>query len=227
MNQYRVTISTRRFKPYMRCSPKNWEPGTTNDHMAALDGWSTVEPDITALRWRLMMFSGAGPWGDEAFSSAYKKWNAQPENKLTFHDKLCDMEREAKITPPGFHQSSFPIDKYLEEVEEKGTLKIPFSAVYDMRQYPHRMDGCYLLVEKVTKGSSGMKKLVKADFNIVGHFTGSRLAGREHQFLYDVYYNGQQLNRYGFTSKKRASAWLGALVRECNATGKRPEPESR
>lgn len=59
-------------------------------------------------------------------------------------------------------------------------------------------------------------KMKKADFSISGHFTGSRLSGREHEYLYHVYYKEKQLDRYGYTSKRKADSWLGAIVREHN-----------
>lgn len=47
---YKVTFHTDSHKPH-RASKKNWEPGTRNDEMKALDGRSYVEKTVPELRW--------------------------------------------------------------------------------------------------------------------------------------------------------------------------------
>ena len=58
---YKVTISTKAYKP-MRATKQNWEPGTTNDHVQALDGFQCMEMTLTEVGWRLEMFAGTKPW---------------------------------------------------------------------------------------------------------------------------------------------------------------------
>lgn len=145
---YRVTIDTKAYKP-MRCSAKNWEPGTTNDHIRALDGFQSVEQNLTEVGWRLHMFAGMGPRWDAFSTPAYQAWLGQPINRLTYHDRLCDMDRSTEICPPGFKQGYLNIPAMLEALEKEGRIEVPFSKVYDIRQYKHNMDGCVLTVEKV------------------------------------------------------------------------------
>ena len=61
-----------------------------------------------------------------------------------------------------------------------------------------------------------MKKLTQKEFEIKGRFTGSRLAGREHEFIYEIFYNGKRLGDYNFTSKAKARTWLGKFVKIVN-----------
>lgn len=64
-----------------------------------------------------------------------------------------------------------------------------------------------------------MKKLVKADFDIRGHFTGTRIVGNA-GYIYEVFFKvdiGCPINGgVGWTAKSRASAWLGKVVRAYN-----------
>ena len=58
---YKVTFHTDAYKPH-RASKKNWEPGTRNDEMKALDGRSYVEKTVPELRWRIHMVCGNWPY---------------------------------------------------------------------------------------------------------------------------------------------------------------------
>lgn len=150
---YKVTINTEAYKP-RRCSEKNWEPGTMNDYMAAINGWHTTERSLKEVEWRLMMFQGsAAPiseW-DEAkgdYSGRYLRWESKKCNKVTYLDRLCGFERTQKVTGYGFTQGYFSIGKVLDELKEKGIVRIPFSWLYDARQYCKNMNGCYMEIRK-------------------------------------------------------------------------------
>ena len=45
---YKVRIDTSKYKD-RRCSQKNWEPGTMNDFMHAINGWSIRENNLQEL----------------------------------------------------------------------------------------------------------------------------------------------------------------------------------
>ena len=49
---YRVSIDTSAYKD-KKCSEKNWEAGTMNDFMHAINGWSIREGNLRELSWRL------------------------------------------------------------------------------------------------------------------------------------------------------------------------------
>ncbi len=62
-----------------------------------------------------------------------------------------------------------------------------------------------------------MKPWRKKDFEIRGRFTGSRLAGRENEFVYEIFWNGKQFPDLRFSSKRAASDWLGRFLAKANA----------
>lgn len=64
-----------------------------------------------------------------------------------------------------------------------------------------------------------MEKWKKADFEIKGRRTGSRLAGRENEYIYEIYWNGKSLGN-SFTSKVKASKWLGKFIKMRNDLAK-------
>ena len=61
-----------------------------------------------------------------------------------------------------------------------------------------------------------MRKLTKKDFQIVGHRTGSRLLGHENDYVYTINHGGLPLFDYEFSSKAKASAWLGKQIKIAN-----------
>lgn len=146
---YKCEINTSRYRP-RRASKRNWEPGTVNDFMAAMNGWHHTEPNLQCLKWRLMMFEGVTPYDEEEyFSEGYRSWKAQPCNTITYLDKLCGFERTSEICPPGFKQGAgLRIDALITALLKEGHLEIPFSRVYDARQYDRHMDGCVLIITK-------------------------------------------------------------------------------
>ena len=44
---------------------------------------------------------------------------------------------------------NFDIDKVLDLLKKEGSVKVPFSWLYDIRQYDKCMDGCYMEITKV------------------------------------------------------------------------------
>ena len=63
-------------------------------------------------------------------------------------------------------------------------------------------------------------QIKKSEFEIRGKKTGSRLAGKENEYVYKVYYNGKPLGKdgvdYTFNSKSNASQWIGKAVNKMN-----------
>ena len=148
---YKVTISTAAYK-HRRCSVKNWEPGTVNDFMEALDGWKITEPNLQNLEWRVLMFEGRMPHiyeGDPQWED-YKRWKNQPCNRIHYRDKLCELDRTEEVCPPGWKQGTgIRFDAVKQALREDGYIKIPFSVVYDARQYDKHMNGCFMEIKKV------------------------------------------------------------------------------
>lgn len=66
---------------------------------------------------------------------------------------------------------------------------------------------------------ASFKRWTKKDFRIEGHFTGSRLRGCEHEYVYDIYYGSSRIET-GFSSKRKAEVWLGEKLRKMNAIRK-------
>lgn len=61
------------------------------------------------------------------------------------------------------------------------------------------------------------RMITRSDFLIAGRFSGSRLAGRENQFVYDVIAKGKGLAvKTGFPSKKSAEKWLRKTIKLAN-----------
>lgn len=145
---YVISINTKAFRPF-RCSKKNWEPGTINSIMQALDEWSAVERSEREVEWRINLFltgSGLPHEGDEA---DYQVWVNQPENTIPYMDEPCGVRRETKPECPGFHQGYCRVSRYLRELKENRQVRIPFSAAYDVRQYNKNLDGCYMFIRKL------------------------------------------------------------------------------
>lgn len=154
MVRYKVVINTDSYKK-RRCSKKNWEPGTMNDYMEAINGWHTTEHSIREVIWRLQMFQGQGfpvseyDEGKGGLSERYKKWEAKKCNQVKYFDKLCGFERTQPVKGYGFTQGYFSISSVIEKLKNEGSVKIPFSYLYDIRQYYKNMDGCYMEITKI------------------------------------------------------------------------------
>lgn len=142
---YEVRINTSEYKS-RRASRKNWEPATMNAYMSAVNGWTTTEPDLEHVKWRLMMFQGNAYVTDTA---EYQSWKSNPVNIVRYYDQYCEMEREQRPSGYGFMQGYFNVGKALETLKETGYLKVPFKSLYDSRQYIRNMDGCYMEIKEV------------------------------------------------------------------------------
>lgn len=143
---YTVVVNTDAYRQ-RRCSKENWEPGTTNSFMKAVNGWRTEEPDIESVKWRIEMFLHGTPL--DAFDDPKcNEWYNDPKNQIKYHDMPCDIMRNAFIECPGWHQGYCRIGKLLEELETSGHVRIPFAYAYDMRQYIKNMDGCFMEISK-------------------------------------------------------------------------------
>jgi predicted transcriptional regulator len=152
IKMYKISIDTNNYKN-LKCSKKNWENGTVNDYMNALNGWNRKVNDIQEVIWQIEMFAHnchTNCWDNEKedYTEKFKQWSTD-ENKITYYDNLCEFNRESKIEVYGFAQGYFDIEKILKELEEKNIIQIPFKWCYDLRQYSKNMNGCYMQIEKL------------------------------------------------------------------------------
>ena len=141
MARYRVKINTDNYK-CKRCSKKNWEPGTMNDYMLAINGITRTIYTKRELIWQLELFRG-----QSFLLSEYD--NNNPEENFGLSNRLCGFERQQYLSGYGFMQGYFDIDKVLNLLKKEGSVKVPFSWLYDTRQYDKCMDGCYMEIIKV------------------------------------------------------------------------------
>lgn len=151
---YKVTINTDAYVCH-KCSKQNWEPGTMNDFMIAFNGWHTTERSLREVYWRLMMFRGndwvSDEWDEQkgSMSDRYEMWLNKKCNWVHFTDRLCKKERMHRPCGYGFMQGYFDDKKAIEELKKNGSVIIPFSALYDIRQYYKGQNGCYMKIEKI------------------------------------------------------------------------------
>lgn len=152
----RVKINTDSYK-CKRCSKKNWEPGTMNDYMLAINGITRTIYTKRELIWQLELFRGQSfllseydsnnPEENFGLSNRYVKF--LKKNTIKYYDRLCGFERQQYLSGYGFMQGYFDIDKVLDLLKKEGYVKVPFSWLYDIRQYDKCMDGCYMEITKV------------------------------------------------------------------------------
>ena len=156
MARYKMTINTDTYK-CGRCSKKNWEPGTRNDYMIAINGITRTLYSMREVMWQLELFCGNSFLSSE-WSENNKKENLHlsdryveflKKNTIKYHDRLCDVERTQYLSGYGWMQGYFNIDKVLDELKTERTIKVPFKWLYDIRQYDKAMDGCYMEITKV------------------------------------------------------------------------------
>lgn len=157
--KYYTKINTDTYRDH-RASKNNWEPGTVNDYMHAINGWKTTEDNLKQVEWRLNMFQGAGlcmsefeggrPDFDEdgnetyGMSERYHKWRLRKCNTVKYHDRLCDLDRTQSLTGYGWKQGYFSIGGKIEELRKYGYTRVYFSELYDVRQFDRNMIGCYM-----------------------------------------------------------------------------------
>lgn len=162
--RYRITINTDKYRK-RRCSRTNWEGGTQNNYMEAINGRTFCESSLREVSWLLDLFQGishnhaewtpensdkVGKYGEYyGMSDRFYKWLHKRAHTVTYHDKLCGFDRTQWLSGYGWMQGYFSKDKVFEALKETGTAIIPFSWLYDMRQYDRHMNGCYMKIEKV------------------------------------------------------------------------------
>ena len=151
MAKYKVIINTDNYK-CGRCSKKNWEPGTRNDYMIAINGITRTLYSIREVMWQLELFRG-----NSFLRSEYDEGNKEEnyclsdryikflkKNTIKYYDRLCGLERKQYLSGYGWMQGYFSVDSALEKLKKEGRIKIPFSWLYDIRQYDRAMDGCFM-----------------------------------------------------------------------------------
>ena len=152
MARYKMTINTDTYK-CRRCSKKNWEPGTRNDYMIAINGITRTLYSMREVMWQLELFRGNhflhSEWVEEKGDWSDKYLKFVQKNLIKYYDKLCGFEREQYLSGYGWTQGYFNIDEVLEELKTEGNVKVPFKWLYDIRQYDKAMDGCYMEITKV------------------------------------------------------------------------------
>ena len=158
MSKYRFIINTDAYK-CGRCSKKNWEPGTRNDYMLAINGRTGIEHSIREVRWLLDLFQGQSwqngeysldnPRENSGLSDRYVKWLARKCHNVTYRDRLCGFDRKQFLSGYGWMQGYFDRENAIETLQENGVVKVPFSCLYDIRQYDKAMDGCYMEIRKI------------------------------------------------------------------------------
>lgn len=156
MARYKMIINTDTYK-CGRCSKKNWEAGTRNDYMIAINGITRTLYSMKEVMWQLELFCGnsflSSEWGENNkeenlhLSDRYVKF--LQKNTIKYHDRLCDVERTQYLSGYGWMQGYFDIDKVLDKLKTERTIKVPFKWLYDIRQYDKAMDGCYMEITKV------------------------------------------------------------------------------
>ena len=164
--RYRITINTDSYK-CGRCSKKNWEPGTRNDYMLAINGRTFCENNLREVSWLLDLFQGNshnnGEWTPEnadkvgkhgdyyGMSDRFYNWLHKKSHWVKYHDRLCGFDRQQWLSGYGFMQGYLDKREYLAELEKKGVVKVPFKALYDIRQYDSAMNGCYMKIEAIKR----------------------------------------------------------------------------
>lgn len=146
MARYRMTINTSKYI-CGKCSKANWEPGTRNDYMIAIDGIKRTLNSMREVIWQLKLFSGDSfvEYGSDRYAKFLKK------NLITYYDRLCGFNRQQYLSGYGFMQGCFDVNAVMEKLKIEGTVRIPFKQLYDIRQYDKDMNGCYMEITKINK----------------------------------------------------------------------------
>lgn len=151
MAVYKMMIHTGAYKP-KRCSKKNWEPGTQNDYMAAINGITRSLHSMREVMWQLKLFRGNSfldsEYSEENHGLSDKYLKFLEDNKITYFDHLCSFERTQYLSGYGFMQGDLRVSVVLETLKREGSVTVPFSSLYDARQYDKHMDGCYMKITR-------------------------------------------------------------------------------
>lgn len=150
--RYKVTINTDNYK-CGECSKANWEPGTRNDYMIAINGLTRKLNSIKEVKWQINIFIGfyypSSEWIEgEGYSARYIKF--LEKNLVKYYDRLCGVYRCQYLSGYGFMQGYFDVDEVIKDLKANGITKIPFKWLYDIRQYDRAMDGCYMEIRRVS-----------------------------------------------------------------------------
>lgn len=155
MTRYRMTINTDGYT-CGRCSKKNWEVGTRNDYMIAINGTKRALHSMREVMWQLELFRGnsflRSEWDENNreennhLSDRYVKF--LKKNTIKYYDRLCGFNRKQYLSGYGWMQGYFDINAAMDELKTKGIIKIPFKWLYDLRQYDKAMNGCYMEIVK-------------------------------------------------------------------------------
>ena len=126
-------------------------------YMLAINGITRTIYTKRELIWQLELFRGQSfllseydsnnPEENFGLSNRYVKF--LKKNTIKYYDRLCGFERQQYLSGYGFMQGYFDIDKVLDLLKKEGSVKVPFSWLYDTRQYDKCMDGCYMEIIKV------------------------------------------------------------------------------
>ncbi len=156
MAKYKMLINTDKYE-CGRCSKENWEPGTRNDYMLAINGLTKTLHNMREVMWQLELFRGNSflsseysddnPKENHGLSDRYVKF--LKKNTIRYYDRLCGFERQQYLSGYGFIQGYFDIGDVMEKLKTEGSVKVPFEWLYDFRQYDKAMDGCYMEITKV------------------------------------------------------------------------------
>ena len=150
MSRYIITIHTDAYKP-MKVTEKTWENGTVNDFMAALNGYKVTETNLNMVRRRIRLLQGCAcpDYGEDVHT--YFDWLNDPKSKarITFYDTFCKQERTHDVSVYGFSQGYLNVAKVIETLKTTGSVRIPFDALYDIRQSGSKLyKGCYMQIVK-------------------------------------------------------------------------------
>lgn len=156
MARYKMTINTDSYI-CRKCSKKNWEPGTMNDYMLAINGTTRTLNSMKEVMWQLELFRG-----NSFLTSEYDEKNKEEnfhlsdkyvafleKNKIEYHDRLCGVDRTRYLSGYGWMQGYFCVESVLRELKEHSSVKIPFAWLYDLRQYYKGMKGCYMEIKRI------------------------------------------------------------------------------
>lgn len=156
MARYKMRINTDKYV-CGKCSKKNWEPGTRNDYMIAINGIERTLCNMREVMWQLELFRGcsflASEWSKDnpaennGLSNRYIKFLQR--NTIKYRDRLCELDRQQYLSGYGIMQGYFDIGEIIEKLKIEGSVKIPFKWLYDVRQYDEAMDGCYMEIVKL------------------------------------------------------------------------------
>lgn len=157
MARYKMVINTDSYE-CAKCSKKNWEPGTRNDYMIAINGTTRTLYNLREVMWQIELFRGNSflhseydennPEENYGLSDRYVKF--LKKNTVKYYDRLCGFERTQYLSGYGWMQGYFDSDKLINQLKQNGLIKIPFKMLYDIRQYDKAMEGCYMEIRKIS-----------------------------------------------------------------------------